>query len=252
MSGHEIQRCREHLGLTEVTKRKVKRTVLLITSRRWVKVTLKNNWDKPTRDSLSLSLSCDRRFSQGNRKLTNSILMKINECFVFVGHCDSMPQEGWDAESWRFKPLPIEEQLGIFPAQRGEIISGDNFMFKWTRSSLHPSGYSRKHVQMTCQRQAEESFEREFQMPLFCPPCTHPFFIVMQQILKLRSCSQGEKSCKKGKCLLQEGIRVREGPSINRNLGMDFWGAPEIADILSLKCKRVEQKYIGFMGDLED
>lgn len=79
-----------------------------------------------------------------------------------------------------------------------------------------------------------------------------PLFIVRQQILKLRSCSQSKKLCKKGECLLQEGIRVREGPSINRNLGMNFWGAPEIADILSLKCKRVEQKYIGFMGDLED
>lgn len=43
-------------------------------------------------------------------------------------------------------------------------------------------------------------------------------------------------------------------PGINRKLGLDFQGAPEIADMLSLKCKRrsAEQKYIGFRGDLED
>lgn len=45
-------------------------------------------------------------------------------------------------------------------------------------------------------------------------------------------------------------IMVGDKADINRKLGMDFQGAPEIADMLSLKCKRrrAEQKYIGFMG----
>lgn len=62
------------------------------------------------------------------------------------------------------------------------------------------------------------------------------------------------KASKKGQYLLQEGIRVGDEPGIDRKLGMDFQGAPEIPDMLSLKCKRrrAEQKYIGFMGDLED
>lgn len=62
------------------------------------------------------------------------------------------------------------------------------------------------------------------------------------------------KASEKGQCLLQEGIRVGDKHGINRKLGVDFQGAPEIADMLSLKCKkrRAEQKYIGFMGDLED
>lgn len=62
------------------------------------------------------------------------------------------------------------------------------------------------------------------------------------------------KASKTGQYLLQEGIRVGDEPGINRKLGVDFQGAPEIPDMLSLKCKRrrAEQKYIGFMGDLED
>lgn len=42
--------------------------------------------------------------------------------------------------------------------------------------------------------------------------------------------------------------------STNKKLGIDFQGTPNIADMLSLKCKRgrAEQKYIGFVGDLED
>lgn len=52
--------------------------------------------------------------------MTNSILMKRNECFVFVRQWDSLPQEEWGAESRGFKPLPSYEQLGIFPVQRQE------------------------------------------------------------------------------------------------------------------------------------
>lgn len=103
-------------------------------------------------------------------------------------------------------------------------------------------------------RHREKSSERDFQMALVCPPHAHRFFTVRHQILKLGSCTQSTKASKKGQFLLQEGIRMGDIPGINRKLGVDFQGAPEIGDMLSLKCKRrkAEQKYIGFMGDLED
>lgn len=116
----------------------------------------------------------------------------------------------------------------------------------WFQQEAHTNDMSDRH--------REKISERDFQMPLFCPPHTHHFCIVRPQILKLGSCSQSMKASKTGQYLLQEGIRVGDEPGINRKLGVDFQGAPEIPDMLSLKCKRrrAEQKYIGFMGDLED
>lgn len=37
-----------------------------------------------------------------------------------MGQWEPLPQEDWDEESWRFKPLPSYKQLGIFPVQREE------------------------------------------------------------------------------------------------------------------------------------
>jgi len=70
----------------------------------------------------------------------------------------------------------------------------------------------------------------------------------------LGSCSQSAKASKKGQYLLQEGIRVGDEPGINRKFCVDFQGAPEIADMLSLNVRGGGQskKYIGFMGYLED
>lgn len=192
-----------------------------------------------------------------------------------MGQWDSLPQEDWDAESWRFKPLPSLSSW-VFSQYRGRKVPYNSSLLWiawplfWNIGVNHH--WIQPHVQMDQEcpvspwfqqeahtndlsdRHREKSSERDFQMPLFCPPHPHHFFIVRHQILKLGSCSQSTKASKKGQYLLQEVIRVGDKPGISRKLGVDFQGAPEIADMLSLKCKRraAEQKYIGFMGDLED
>lgn len=175
-----------------------------------------------------------------------------------MGHWDSMPQEDWDAESWRFKPLPSLELLGIFPVQREKSVYHH---WRQPHCSNEPAvpyvllisaGGMYKWPDREKQKKAlKENFRYP---PGFAHLVFTFFFIVWHQVLKLRSWPQSEKASYKGECLLQEGIRVGDEPGINRKLGLDFQGAPEIADMLSLKCKRrrAEQKYIGFMGDLED
>lgn len=188
-----------------------------------------------------VSFSYDKgRLRQKNRRVTNSILMKRMfcfhgtagliatgrlECHCLVGNLSS--REG--GKGWTDHPTTLCFGLHDLPSGASHDWRQSHVqMNREYRVTLISAGGTYKWPDR--QTQGEKLWKKLSDAPALTTLCSPLFYC--HQTLNLRSCSQSTKVSKKWQYLLEESIGVGHKPGIKRKLGMDFQGAPEMAEML--------------------